>query len=121
MIEKRKEKRIPEENRVRIELPGFTAGDEKGIINALTRDISLGGAKLITDVDIALGTELKMFLILSRSKKVIKVRANVRWIRQVEKGIYEMGVEFQHGIPASVLALINHLYGKEGSLPEKSD
>lgn len=117
MIEKRKEKRIKEENRVRIEMPSSALKDDHKVINALTQDISLGGAKIILDCFFEVGTEFKMVIILSRSKQVIKLRATVRWVRSIEKGLYEMGVEFQHGIPTSVLALINHLYGKEQKLP----
>jgi len=28
-----------------------------------------------------------------------------------------MGVEFEHGIPANVMALINHLYKKDQNVP----
>lgn len=113
MIERRKDKRLREENRVRIERPGAEASGDEVVINALTEDISLGGAKLITNSSLDKGSEFKMVLILSRTKKVIRVRATVQWVRQVDVGIFEMGVEFQHGIPASVLTLINHLYGKD--------
>ncbi len=111
--ERRKEKRINEENRVRIELPGAAPGAEGSAVNAFTQDISLGGAKIITDTGIEVGSEIKLIITLSRTKNVVKLRAVVRWVKQIETGIYELGIEFQHGVPASVLTLINHLYGKE--------
>jgi c-di-GMP-binding flagellar brake protein YcgR len=112
--EKRKERRVKEENRVIIEVPG-TGGPDSGLeINALTQDISLGGARiLMIDQSYPVGSSLKMTLYLSRSKQIIRVHAIVRWARTVENGLYEMGVEFEHGIPASVMALINHLYKKD--------
>jgi len=112
MRENRKDKRIVEENRVAIELPGPSPSAEPRIINALTKDISLGGARIVTDRTFEVGASLRMTLYLSKSKQIVKVRADVRWIRMVEDGLYEMGVEFEHGIPTGVLVLINHLYGK---------
>src|SRR5665647_2617984 len=117
MRENRKDKRIFEENRVAIELSGPTLAEEARIINALTKDISLGGARIVTDRFFEIGTSLRMTLYLSKSKQIIKARADVRWTRMVEDGLYEMGVEFEHGIPTGVLVLINHLYGKGHSAP----
>jgi c-di-GMP-binding flagellar brake protein YcgR len=116
--EKRKERRIREENRVVIEIPGkagLAGGPE---INGLTQDISLGGARiLMMDESFPVGSALKMTLYLSKSRQIVKVHARVRWARTIDNGFYEMGVEFEHGIPASVLALINHLYKKDQNVP----
>ncbi len=117
MREKRKDKRIAEENRVVIELPGPSPAAEARPVNALTKDISLGGARVVTDRFFEVGSSLRMTLYLSKSKQVVKVRGDVRWNRMVEDGIYEMGVEFEHGIPTGVLVLINHLYGKGQIVP----
>ncbi len=117
MREKRKDKRIAEENRVVIELPAPSPAAEARPVNALTKDISLGGARVVTDRFFEVGSSLRMTLYLSKSKQVVKVRGDVRWNRMVEDGIYEMGVEFEHGIPTGVLVLINHLYGKGQIVP----
>lgn len=117
MRENRKDKRITEENRVVIELPGTPASPEPRLVNALTKDISLGGARVVTDKLFEVGSSLRMTLYLSKSKQVVKVRGDVRWNRMVDDGLYEMGVEFEHGIPTGVLVLINHLYGKGQSAP----
>ena len=117
MRENRKDKRIAEENRVVIEIPGPSPADEPRIVSALTKDISLGGARIVTDRFFEAGTSLRMTLYLSKSKQIIKARADVRWNRMVEDGLYEIGVEFEHGIPSGVLVLINHLYGKGQPAP----
>jgi c-di-GMP-binding flagellar brake protein YcgR len=117
MRENRKDKRIPEENRVAIEVSGPNPADEPRIVNALTKDISLGGARIVTDRLFEVGSSLRMTLYLSKSKQIVKARADVRWNRMVEDGLYEMGVEFEHGIPTGVLVLIQHLYGKNQSAP----
>jgi len=116
--DKRKERRIREENRVIIEVPGKWGPEGGPEINALTQDISLGGARiLMMDEFFPVGSFLKMTLYLSRSRQIVKVHAKVRWARTIENSFYEMGVEFEHGIPASVMALINHLYRKEQNVP----
>ena len=117
MRENRKDKRIAEENRVGIELPGPGSSPEARVINALTKDISLGGARIITDRLFEVGASLRMTLYLSKSKQIVKVRGDVRWNRMIDSGLYEMGVEFEHGIPTGVLVLINHLYGKGQNVP----
>jgi c-di-GMP-binding flagellar brake protein YcgR len=116
--EKRKERRILEENRVIIEVPGKWGPEGGPEINALTQDISLGGARiLMMDEFYPVGSYLKMTLYLSKSKQIVKVHGQVRWTRTIENSFYEMGVEFEHGIPASVMALINHLYKKDQNVP----
>lgn len=117
MRENRKDKRIAEENRVVIEIPGPSPTDEPRLVSALTKDISLGGTRIVTDRFFEVGTSLRMTLYLSKSKQIVKARADVRWNRMVEDGLYEMGVEFEHGIPTGVLVLINHLYGKGQTAP----
>jgi hypothetical protein len=117
MRENRKDKRIAEENRVAIELPGTSLSAEPRVVNALTKDLSLGGARVVTDRFFEVGASLRMTLYLSKSKQVVKVRADVRWNRMIDDGLYEMGVEFEHGIPTGVLVLINHLYGKGQNVP----
>ncbi|HPW18135.1 MAG TPA: PilZ domain-containing protein [Candidatus Aminicenantes bacterium] len=117
MRENRKDKRISEENRVVIELPAPSPAAEPRLVNALTKDISLGGARIITDRLFEAGSSLRMTLYLTKSKQIVKVRADVRWNRIVEDGLYEMGVEFEHGIPTGVLVLIQHLYGKGQTTP----
>jgi hypothetical protein len=117
MRENRKDKRLAEENRVAIELPGTPGSPDVRVVNALTKDISLGGARIITDKLFEVGSALRMTLYLSKSKQVTKVRADVRWNRMIEDGLYEIGVEFEHGIPTGVLVLINHLYGKGQNVP----
>jgi c-di-GMP-binding flagellar brake protein YcgR len=117
MRENRKDKRISEENRVAIEVPGAPASPEVRMINALTKDISLGGARIVTDRFFEVGSSLRMTLYLSKSKQIVKVRGDIRWNRMIDDGLYEIGVEFEHGIPTGVLVLINHLYGKGQNVP----
>ena len=117
MTEKRRDKRIKEENRVVIEV--FPSGGRgKGLaINAFTKDISLTGARIWTDRLFPLHSKLNLTLYLSRSKQVVRIRGTVKWEKECYDGLHEIGVHFQQGIPDVIMALINHLYGREEGIP----
>ena len=119
MKESRKEKRFNEENRVIIEY--FPEGVEPGqvkTINALTQDLSIGGAKILTDKFFPTGSILNITLTLSKSKQIVKLQGEVKWVRSLyDDELYEIGIEFLHDISKTVLALIGHLYGKEKGIP----
>jgi len=117
MTEKRKDRRIKEENRVVIEVSPSGSQGNGLAINAFTKDISLSGARIWTDQAFPLLSRLNLTLYLSRSRQVVRIRGTVRWERECYDGLYEIGVQFQHGIPESVMALIRHFYGKEEAIP----
>lgn len=117
MTEKRKYERVKEENRIVIEV--YQAGGEGDTFttNAFTRDLSLTGARIWTDKLFSLNSKLILILYLSRSKQIVRIRGTVRWTKNCDDGLYEIGVEFQHEIPNALLALIQHLYGKDQGIP----
>jgi hypothetical protein len=91
--------------------------DEPLPINAFTKDISLSGARIWTDRLFPLDSKLNLILYLSRSKQVVRIRGTVKWEKECYDGLYEIGVHFQQVIPDVIMALINHLYGKEEAIP----
>jgi len=117
MTEKRRDKRIKEENRVVIEVSPPGAPNSSLAINAFTKDISLTGARIWTDLLFPLNSKLNLTLYLSRSKQVVRIRCAVKWKKECYDGLYEIGVHFQHGIPDVLMALISHFYGKEEGIP----
>ena len=117
MAEKRKDRRIKEENRVVIEASPFSGQGEDFPANAFTRDLSITGARIWTDKLYPLNAKLKLKLYLSRSRQVIRLCASVRWVKSCDDGLYEMGIQFRPGIPDSTMALINHIYSKELGIP----
>ena len=89
-------------------------------MNALTRDLSLSGAKIITQKSFRIGTILRIQISLSRSKQIIKVDGKVKWTRKsTEDDSYEIGIEFLHEISKTVLSLIRHLYTEDTGIPSK--
>jgi hypothetical protein len=121
MLNQRKEKRFNEENDVLIQyaLEGEKTGNYIGM-NALTRDISLSGARIISKKLFPIDSILRIQISLSRSKQIIKVDGKIKWVKErTEEHSYEMGIEFMHEISKTVLSLIRHLYGEESGIPSK--
>ncbi|MBN2408229.1 MAG: PilZ domain-containing protein [Candidatus Aminicenantes bacterium] len=116
-VERRKERRVKEENRVIIEVGHPGNPDEAVAANAFTRDLSLSGARIWTDRLYPLNSKLNLTLYLSRSRKVIRVCATVQWMKSCDDGLYEMGVQFQPGVTEALVALLNHLYNKDMGIP----
>jgi len=114
MNEKRKEQRRREENKVSLELFAEEVNSSKHVsVHALTHDISLSGARLISDSSFPIGTPMKIQITLSKSHKVVNLEGRVRWIKDVQDGeLFEMGVEFIHTLPNKVMVLLQHLFGK---------
>lgn len=113
MDERRKEKRYKEENKVVIEFNFEGSEDKPKSIFAFTQDISIGGARILTDRNIPVGSDVKLTISLDRSKQSVVTWANVRWSKSLYDGsLFEIGVKFQHDFPKSIVNLIKHFYGK---------
>ena len=108
MAEKRKDQRIREEKKVVIEFyPRGNDSHPKNVTYALTRDVSEGGVRVLTDRYFPVGTLLKITLSLSRSRQIVNVVAKVKWVKNFHTSdLFEMGIEYVHEIPESVLSMI---------------
>jgi c-di-GMP-binding flagellar brake protein YcgR len=114
--ERRKDSRLAEENKVVIELltDGRTMA-EKTIINALTRDISPGGVRVMTNVFLPVDTLLKIEIVLSRRRRLVNAVGMVRWTRSVYgEEMFEIGIEFTQISPDDKMLLLEHTYRKRG-------
>jgi hypothetical protein len=119
MTEKRKDQRIREEKKVVIEFyPEGKDQRPKNVTYALTRDISEGGQRLLTDRYFSVGTLLKITLSLSHTKQIVNVVAMVKWVQNFHTSdLYEMGIEYMHEIPESVKIMMNDHRGKDEEIP----
>jgi len=115
----RKEKRIEERNSVFIK----PARDGKGLdpslsINAYTYDLSIGGARLLSERPFEVGTIIRIVLELAKTCQTVQVDGKVKWIRENDEDeVYEIGVEFLHEISQTILSLIRHLYSMGTEIP----
>ena len=113
--ERRKESRLQEEDKIIVEpLSDISLPSGKKFFNALTKDISPGGVRIITNVLLPVDTLVKIEIALSKRRKLIDVTAKVRWARSVyEEELFEMGLEFIHISPEDKMSLLEHTYGKK--------
>lgn len=110
----RREERFKEENKVVIEWLQHIDTKRNNAIYAFTLDLSVRGAKILTDIKFPVDTIFMINLTLSRSRQIIKVAANVKRVNPVYDGdLYEVGLELIHELPQTISSLIRHLYGKD--------
>ncbi|MGB9765439.1 MAG: PilZ domain-containing protein [Candidatus Saccharicenans sp.] len=111
-IEKRREKRLDEENKVIIQI--ISENDElKESFYSFSRDVSVGGIRVMTDSPLPVKTRVKLEIALSDSKKLVSGIAEVRWVKSLfDDEIFEMGLEFVDLEPQSKVFLLEHVYKK---------
>lgn len=115
MIEKRKDQRKQEENKLTIDLFSNEIETGKYIrVNALTQDISLSGIRVQCDKTFPVGTMVKTKITLSKSHKLINLDGRIVWVKDVQDGeFFEMGIQFVDALPHKVMVLLQHLFGNK--------
>ena len=118
-MEHRKDKRFGERDRVVIR-DGRRSPESfaKNAVNAHTYDVSLTGARIGCQKDFPVGALVHVVIDLERSEQFLKVDGRVVWGRAGQGDEpFEIGVQFLHSIPDTILALIRHFYGKNVGIP----
>jgi len=118
MKDRRRDIRIVEENKVIVSLiTGEVRPGLPTVYYSLTRDISMGGVRIMTAAPVVPGDRVRLDLTLSRSRKRIKAVADVRWVRELYAGeVLEVGLQFAGLDPAAEFILMDHIFGgKNGS------
>ena len=120
-MEKRRERRFKQWNKTDIKsASGVEGASNPGGINAYTYDISIGGAKVYSDMDFPAGAAVRMRIELVRSKESIGIDGVVRWTKRNEDHkVFELGVEFFHVIPKTALSLMHNLYEQGTGIPTR--
>jgi c-di-GMP-binding flagellar brake protein YcgR len=119
MSERRREKRVKNDNKVALKSIRRGKDSDGGIdVNALTCDISPGGARILTHKFYPFDSDLRIQINLSDLKQVIEVEGKVKWIKKMDnEELFEIGVEFLHHISKTVLVLLEHIYGNNMKIP----
>jgi c-di-GMP-binding flagellar brake protein YcgR len=114
MKERRRDPRIKEENRVTVSvIPNGSVHGSREVYHSLTRDLSLGGVRIMTDAPLAIDARVRVVLTLAKSRRRIQAVARVRWVKELfGRDVFDMGLEFVEIDPEAELALIDHVYGK---------
>ena len=114
MKERRRDPRTNEENKVVLTPVPDGGQGPQGTFYSLTKDISVGGIRIMTDAPLAIDSLVQLEITLTRSRARIQAEARVRWVKELfGKDVYEMGLEFTAVTPEARLALMDHLYGKD--------
>lgn len=113
MIERRRERRIKEANRISLEyLPEEPDEGRKTISFGMTEDISLSGLRILTDAFFPVDKIIKISLSLGRNSEMINMIGRVKWIESFGDDVYEIGFEFEDMLKESIKVLARHLYEK---------
>ena len=111
MKERRKAKRFIEKNKAVIHFSFENCFSCRDANTACTRDISIDGARLLSDRSFTIDTRLIISLELPKSQQIVKLWARVAWVHNSKNaGKYEVGVEFIHSLQ-TLHDLFKHLYG----------
>ena len=112
-MQNRKDKRIKQWNKaVIMPLPKDQAPLLVNEVNAVTCDLSLGGARIHTTELFELGTVLRLNIDLVRSHETISLKGQVKWVKRDEaENVFELGVEFDHDTAQTVTSLMKNLHG----------
>lgn len=87
-------------------------------INAQTYDLSVSGARIRSEQEFPAGYVVRIVIDLDKAGEPLEVDGEVVWARKSQdRSDCEMGVEFLHRIPATVVSLIRHFYGKKVGVP----
>jgi hypothetical protein len=110
--EKRKEPRREEELPVEVEiLSGETGPDSSSVLYAQMKDISAGGVKIWTTLNIPFDTLVKLKIRLPKLGETIGPIGKVVWGNPLEGDeLYEMGIEFENTQPEILCTLLEYIY-----------
>jgi c-di-GMP-binding flagellar brake protein YcgR len=114
MRERRKEHRVPEEDRVVLSLGQDRGNGRAGAtFTSLTRDISPGGLCFVSAVPVPKGAIIRFEIALTGSRRLFRGTGTIRWVNRLfEDDVFEMGVEFAEIDPESIGAILEHVYGR---------
>ncbi|MBI4342518.1 MAG: PilZ domain-containing protein [Candidatus Omnitrophica bacterium] len=80
------------------------------------RDLSSGGARLLSERPLAIGDQLELQLILPMAQQPVPLKARVAWVRPAPLGMVEIGVTFDPGdagIQQTIDSAVAHFLRKQ--------
>ncbi len=113
MKDRRRDIRIVEENKVVVSMmTGEIRPGSPTVYYSLTRDISMGGVRIMTGASLEAGARVRLDITLGRSRKRFRAIAEVRWVRELyDREIFDVGLQFVGLEPNAEFALIDHIFG----------
>ncbi len=111
--DRRRDVRVVEENKVAVmPLASGPAPGPQAVHHSLTRDVSVGGLRIMTTAPLEPGNRVRLELTLGRSRRRIRAVAEVRWVRDLYgREVFEAGLRFVDLEPHAEFALMDHIFG----------
>jgi hypothetical protein len=118
-VDNRRDKRFEERDDVLLEDKSQTAqAAAREAVKAYTHDVSVSGAWICCERDFPVGYVIRIAIDLGAGEPPVDLDGEVIWSRPNPDGRqFDIGVEFLHSIPATILTLLRHFYGKKDGLP----
>lgn len=115
MKERRRTKRIKEEDKVTISINSEVNNKKiRKTYHVLTKDISTNGFRIPVDAFIPVNTVLKIKITLENPARLIYAIGKVQWVRNLyNQEIYETGIEFIDMPPYQAGILEKHIRKEE--------
>lgn len=115
--QRRKSKRFKQWNKTTITVKGGGSGLRgAGETKAFTFDLSLEGAQVHSPEAFAVGTPVRIRILLARTQDSVNLEGEVKWVkRHPSENVYQMGIEFYHKTPQGFLVLMREFF--EGRPP----
>ncbi|MFC2165075.1 PilZ domain-containing protein [Acidobacteriota bacterium] len=112
LLERRNVQRIEQETKVAFSvMSGGEFAHYRKIAHSLTRNISLSGIMIQSDVFIPVGAMLTIELCLEKNPEVITVIAKVKWVNALSGNeSFAVGLEFVELPTTGLNALLSHLF-----------
>jgi hypothetical protein len=112
-MQQRKDRRIRQWNKIVIKpLPQGHDPLGPNEVKAVTRDLSLGGARIQSEEPFEPGAVLRLNIELVRSRETVCLKGQVKWVkRDNAENVFELGVEFDHDTAQTVTILMKNLHG----------
>jgi c-di-GMP-binding flagellar brake protein YcgR len=112
MKEKRKEKRVFEEDKIVLKLiPEGNVPGSAETYYSLTQDISAGGVRIVTDSPLPVDSNVRFEIALAKTRRLVYGTGKVRWLNRLfEDRVFEAGLEFIELGPEGVGAILEHVY-----------
>lgn len=110
--QRRKNKRFKQWNKTTITAKGGGQGLRGAAeTQAVTFDLSLGGAQLHSPEAFAVGTPVRLRILLARTQDSVNLDGEVKWVkRHPSENVYQMGIEFFHETPQGFMVLMKEFF-----------
>jgi hypothetical protein len=110
IYDRRRMKRQEDSNEISVTvLPDGKNFPEKTVFHNYSKDISVFGARIRSDIILPVNTSISMEMKLKTMYPMIITYGKVKWIKPVNDKSFEAGIEFSHTSKTEILKLARYL------------